>query len=69
MVGRKNNGVGRVRGCPLLSFPQAPAVFICRTAEVTPEVVGIFAVGYHRHWHRLQPGVEGAEGDLCAGIV
>ena len=36
MVGRKNHSVGGVHGDPCRDFPQAPAVCICRTAEVTP---------------------------------
>ena len=69
MLGRQNHGVGGVRGDPCRGFPQAPAVCIGSTAEVTPAGVDIRAVGYPGHRRRLRPGGEGAEGDLRAGIV
>ena len=50
-------------------LPQAPAVCICRTAEVNPPEVFISAAGDPRHQQRLQPGVEGAERDLLANVV
>ena len=69
MVGRKERGVGGFSVDPCWGLPQAPAVCICRTSEVTPTVVGINAVGDPGHQKRLRPGGEGVEEDLRSIIV
>ena len=58
-VGEKSSG-GR---------PQAPAVCLLRTEEVTPTGEGIHAVGHTRHWGSLRPGGIGATGSLHTGPV
>ena len=51
---------------PARAFPQAPAVRLRRTAEVTPTVLGIHAAGHPRHWILLHPGGGGAAGNFLA---
>ena len=46
MDGQEIHGMGGVRGDPRRGLPKAPEVRICRTAEVTPAGVGIYAAGY-----------------------
>ena len=37
-------------------IPQAPAVRLRRTAEITPTLVGICTAGHPQHRRRLRPG-------------
>ena len=55
---------GRSRKNPIGGRPQAPAVRLRRTAEVTSTGVGICAAGHPRHRRRLRPGGTGAAGNL-----
>ena len=59
--------MGGVREDPSGGSPQAPAVFLSWTAEVTPPGVGIHASGHPWYRRQLWTGGGGATGDFLAG--
>ena len=64
MAGGESTGVDRVGEKYVRGRPQAPAVRLISTVEVTPTGVVIRAAVHPRHKGRLWPGVTGAVGSL-----
>ena len=61
--------MGRVRRDHIRGSPQASAVRLYRTAEVTPSQLVIRAAGHHGQRIRLRTVVEGASGYFIAGPI
>ena len=55
MSGREGSEMVRFSKNPSGDIPQAPAVSLHQTVEVTPKGVGICAAGHPRHQRRLCP--------------
>ena len=67
MAGREGAGMGIVGKDTVGSLPQAPAVRLCRSAEVTPTGVVICAAGHTWHRGRLRTSGIGSEGSIYSG--
>ena len=67
LEGQEGSWMGKVSEDPSGSSPQAPAVRLHRTAEVTPTGVGIRAAVHSQHRRVFRPSGVGAGGDFLHG--
>ena len=69
VVAGEGGGVGGIRQNPSRGGPQAPAVHLRRSAEVTPTVVGIRAAGHPRDQQRVRASGGGDHKGVPPGTV